>query len=58
MNDSQEYRAECEARWLASRTVQQIEAFLALVAEKRNQAASDSLRTATRQVYLNNRRAA
>ena len=43
--------AQCEAEMLAKRTVQQSESFLALVAEKRSQAAADSLRVATRKEW-------
>lgn len=48
MNSTQEWRAECEARLVASWTVDRIKNFLELVEKKRGKEAAEKLRNDTR----------
>ena len=44
---SEQWRAECEARWLAKREPEQIKQYLGLVEQRRGKQAAQNLRDAT-----------
>lgn len=48
---SEEWRAECEARWLATKKPHEIESFLEKVAKARGQEAADKLRSDARKEW-------
>ena len=48
---SEEYRAKCEANWLAQKTVPEIRAQLELTEKRRGKAAADKLRQAVREIW-------
>lgn len=48
---SEVWRATCEARWLASKPVPEIESFLELVAKKRGKDAAERLRHDAREEW-------
>ena len=53
---SEQYRHECEVRWLAKRTTQQIVDYLKEVEKARGKAAAEKLRNDTREEWKRSRK--
>ena len=48
---SESHRAQCEARWLAAKTVPEIKAQLELTEKRRGKVAAERLRQAVRELW-------